>query len=108
MFFNLFKKPKQIKAGDQKELLQILEAIKSTITPDTELIYSYFESVEKLLEELEELSEGVKHGELETLDTLSMHFAPASGFQELSLQNGWSKEYLKLGERFDRVKAHYK
>ncbi len=108
MFFNLFKKPKEIKPKHREELLQMIEVVRSTIDRDTELIYSYFESVEELLKELDELSEGIKNGELESLRTLSMHFAPTSGFQELSMQNGWSDEYLKLGEAFDSVCDNYK
>ena len=109
MFFNPFKNRKHfITPEDRKELLQTLDAIKATVEPETELIYSYFESVEKLLEELDVMIEAVKTGELEVLETLSMHFAPTSGFQELSLQNGWSEEYLKLADRFDRICEKYK
>lgn len=107
MFFNLFKKPKEIKTNHREELLQIIEVVRSTVHPETELIYSYFESVDELLRELDELSEGVKNGELESLSTLSMHFAPTSGFQELSMQNGWSEEYLKIAEEFDRISDSY-
>lgn len=107
--FNLFKKkPKEIKPIHRDELLQIIEAVRSTVHPETELIYSYFESVDELLKELDELSEEVKKGELKSLGTLSMHFAPTSGFQELSMQNGWSKEYLKLADRFDGIHNKYK
>lgn len=107
--FNLFKKkPKEITPTHREELLQIIEVVKSTVHRETELIYSYFESVDELLKELDELSEEVKKGELNSLNTLSMHFAPTSGFQELPMQNGWSKEYLKLADRFDRVEAKYK
>ncbi|WP_430403813.1 hypothetical protein [Fluviicola sp.] len=108
MFFNLFKKPKEIKPIHREELLQIIEAIRFTVHPETELIYSYFESVDELLKELDELSEEVKKGELKSLNTLSMHFAPTSGFQELSMQNGWSKEYLKIAEQFDSIHDKYK
>ncbi|WP_341904773.1 hypothetical protein [Fluviicola taffensis] len=108
MFFNLFKKPKEIKPHHREELLRIIEMVKSTVHPETELIYSYFESVDELLKELDELSEEVKKGELNSLNTLSMHFAPTSGFQELSMQNGWSKEYLKLADQFDSIHNKYK
>ncbi|WP_343636128.1 hypothetical protein [Fluviicola sp.] len=109
MFFKFLKKqPKELTSDDQEILLQILEIIKSTINPETELIFSYFESVEKLIRELDELSEAVKNGNLESLEELSMHFAPTSSFQELSIQNGWSDEYLKLAESFDRIYSNYK
>jgi hypothetical protein len=106
MLFNFFKKPK-LHPADQKELLQILEAIKSIITLETDLVWAYYESIEKLIQELDELIEEIKVGKLETLKRLAMHFAPTSGFQELSIENGWSEEYLKLADRFDRIYEKY-
>lgn len=108
MFSNPFKKPKQIKPKDQKALLQILEFIKSTLTDETSFVMSGFESVEKLEEELDELSETVKAGDLNSLEDLNMHFLPTSGFQELALENGWSDEYLELTEKFDQIYDKYK
>lgn len=107
MLFNLFKKPKQLRPEDQKELLQILEAIKTTLTPETSLILADFESVEKLIEELDQMSEGIILGKIECLEDLNIHFLPTSGFQELSIENGWSDEYLKLSESFDRIYDQY-
>lgn len=108
MFFNFFKKSKQIKPEDQKKLLQIIETIKSTLTLETSIIRSDFESVEKLDEKLDELSEAVKEGKSELLEELTLHFAPTSSFQELSLENGWAEEYLKLADQFDQIYNNYK
>lgn len=108
MFFNLIKKSKQIKPNHREDLLQIIEVVKSSVHPETELICSYFESVDELFKELDVLSEGIKNGELKSLITLSIHFAPTSSFQELSIQNGWSEEYLKIAERFDQISDLYK
>jgi hypothetical protein len=107
MFFNFFQKPKQLLPKDQKELLQIIAAIRSTLTPETAFIYSYFESVEKLERELDQLSLAVRAGELNCLEDLNMHFLPTSGFQELAIENGWSNEYLKLAQQFDHVYKRY-
>ena len=109
MFSNLFKKRKPfISPEDRKELLQILEAIKATLEPETSIIWSNDESIEKLMEELDVMIEAVKVGDLNVLKTLSVHFAPTSGFQELSLENGWSEAYLKLADRFDLIYEKYK
>lgn len=104
MFFK-FKKQKKLHQEDRLELLRIIGCIKSTVTPETRLIYSYFENVEKLDEELDELSEAVKAGDLNCLEDLNMYFLPTSSFHELSIRNGWSNEYLELASRFDRISS---
>ncbi len=107
MFFK-FKKQKKLHQEDQEELLRIIGYLKSTLTPETKLSCSYFESVEKLEEVLDELSEAVKAGDLNCLKDLNMYFLPTSSFQELSIRNGWSNEYLELASKFDRIHHKYK
>jgi len=34
---------------------------------------------------------------------LNMLFAPTGTFQEHSISNGWSNEYLALAEKFDKI-----
>lgn len=92
MFFNFFKKPKQLAPEDQKELLQIIASKKSTLTPEISVLFADFESVEKLMEELDRISKGINLGKIECLEDLSIHFLPTSCFQELSIENGWSDE----------------
>lgn len=92
MFFNFFKKTKQLASEDQKELLRIIASIRSTLTPETSVLFADFESVEKLMEELDRISEGITLGKIECLEDLSIHFLPTSSFQELSIENCWSDE----------------
>lgn len=93
---------------DRNELLQIIEAIKDTVTPEIDVIWAGYNSIEQLLEELDNFSERIKQGELDCLKDLSIEFAPTSSFQELSISNGWSAEYIELASKFDQIYERYK
>lgn len=100
-------KTKHLTTKDQHELLHLLETIRETITPETDVIWAGYDSVEQLLEALNHFTEKIQEGETTCLDELSIAFAPTSSFQELSIQNGWSDEYLKLAVSFDRIYENY-
>lgn len=86
-----------------QELIGILEEIRSYATDDSEMIFTFFETPLELRQEITECIIGIKAKDKKVLDLLNMHFIVAGNFQEHSMQNGWSKRYLKLAERFDSI-----
>ena len=45
----------------------------------------------------------LKKADKEILQNIKVDFLPTGLFQELSLLNRWSKDYLKLSKRFDLI-----
>ena len=82
---------------------EILEEIKNKINLNTETIWAGFDSVDIFLEELNQDIDNLKLCNFAILERVNIEFAVTSTYQELSICNGWSEEYLKLAQRFDKV-----
>jgi hypothetical protein len=82
---------------------EILLALKSKINSETDTIWAGFDSAELFLKELSQDIEKIRCCDFTTLEKVNIDFAVTSTYQELSISNGWSDEYLKLAEKFDRV-----
>ncbi len=82
---------------------EILLSLKSKINSETDTIWAGFDSVEFFLKELSQDIEKIRCCDFTTLEKVNIEFAVTSTYQELSISNGWSDEYLKLAEKFDRV-----
>jgi len=90
------------------ELIEVLKAVKANIKDDADCIWSYFETPQDAQNEIDRYVAELEKGNLNSLHEISVHFAPTAGYQELSLQNGWSNEYIKLSERFDKIESGLK
>jgi len=91
-----------------QELIDILQKIKSKLTDDSDLMWTSYDKAKQLRDELDIYIEQLKKGDSSCLDKLYMHFAPTSSFQEHSIQNSWSDEYIALSDRFDKVYKNQK
>ena len=100
--FKLFADKIPFFANFQK-VKQILESIKSWTTAETDTAWAGYDNIKEFLVDLNADIEKIKFLDFATLDKLNMKFAPTSTYQELSLSNGWSDEYLKLAEQFDNL-----
>jgi hypothetical protein len=86
------------------ELLKLLEIIKSKITDDTDLMWTSYNSAEKLIAKIDLNSKLLENSNnQQSLEFFQHLFAPTGTFQEISMQNGWSDEYLKLASEFDTL-----
>ncbi len=105
--FRLFykKKTNHDKIQLAQELIGILKAVKANIHEDSDCMWSYFETPHQAQNEIDQYVAELEVGNLSSLIDISTHFAPTSGYQELSLQNGWGDEYMKLSERFDKIQS---
>jgi hypothetical protein len=88
---------------DFQKVRQILEIIKSWTTDETDTVWAGYDNGKEFLIDLNADIEKMKFCDFETLDKLNMEFAPTSTYQEISLSNGWSEDFLKLAEQFDKL-----
>ena len=88
---------------DFQIVAEILQEIKNKINLDTDTIWAGFDTVDIFLKELSEDIENIKLCNFKTLDKVNIEFAVTSTYQELSMSNGWSDDYLILAEKFDKV-----
>jgi len=86
-----------------QELIQILKKVKERFTDDSDLLWTSYETAKELRDELDVYMEQLSKGDKSCLENLNMHFLPTSTFQEHSLQNDWTNEYMKLSEKFDSI-----
>ena len=88
---------------DFQIVAEILQEKKNKINLDTDTIWAGFDTVDIFLKELSEDIENIKLCNFKTLDKVNIEFAVTSTYQELSMSNGWSDDYLILAEKFDKV-----
>jgi len=91
-----------------EELIKILKEVKANIHDDADCMWSYFETPQDARNEIEQYVAELEAGNISSLQDIRLHFAPTAGYQELSIQNGWSNEYIKLSDRFDKIESELK
>jgi hypothetical protein len=84
------------------DAIDILLTIKEKITDTSDLVWTSYETAGELRDDIEQIMKELKKGNKITDEAYS-HFLPTSTFQEHAMQNGWTDEYLKLAERFDKI-----
>ncbi len=82
--------------------IEIIETVKSKITPQTDIVWTRYESTNELLNEIEINLLLLKNYDRSGWEFFSYAFAPTGTFQEISIQNGWAEEFLELAEKFDK------
>lgn len=87
--------------SDFQKVRQILETIKNWTTDETDTVWAGYDNGKEFLIDLNTDIEKMSFCDFETLDKINMEFAPTSTYQEISLSNGWSEDFLKLAEQFD-------
>jgi hypothetical protein len=85
-----------------EEIIKIIKTARLKITDDTELVWSGYDSVAGLQAAIDNDIKELIAGDLTKLDSFKFHFLPTSTFQEISLSNGWSEEYMELSLDFDK------
>ena len=90
------------------DLIDLLSKVKERFTDSSDMLWTSYKNAKEIRDELDACMEQLKNGDKNCLENLNMHFLPTSTFQEHSLQNGWTKEYMKLSEKFDRIYARMK
>jgi hypothetical protein len=83
-------------------LTQILREARSFLArPSNDFAWSRWERADDALRELDRLIAAVEIGPLPERLGLTVLFAPTGSIQEVSINSGWSMEFLALSARFD-------
>ena len=91
-----------------KDLIRIIESVKEKITDNSDVVWTGYNTAKELRKELEKYIDQLKIADASCPDRLHTHFLPTGTFQEHSISNGWSDEYMKLSEKFDAIFATMK
>ncbi len=86
-----------------KQLISILEQVKSHVSDDSNMTWTRYESAVELRTEINEHITKIRNFDFENLDSLKTDFLVTCTFQEHSISNGWAEEFLKLASEFDEV-----
>lgn len=85
------------------QLIDILLEIKEHIKDESDCIWTYYETPEQIRDEINKYILELENGNMQSLDEINMHFLPTAAYQEHSMSNGWSDEYIKLAGEFDEI-----
>lgn len=86
-----------------QELIDIIKKVKDKFTNESDLTYSSYNTAKELRNELNVYIDELCKGDKTSLLKLNILFSPTGLFQEHSLMNYWSEEYLILAKKFDSI-----
>jgi hypothetical protein len=84
-------------------VIEVVKAVKSKITIDTDLLWTNYNSVEELISEINLIENLLTDHNKQGLQFLGFLFAPTGTLQEISMQNDWIQEYLNWSLKFDEL-----
>lgn len=85
------------------DLVKIIGQIKNKISDTSDVIWTKYETAKEFRDDLDGYITRLKVNDKSCLEELKVLFAPTGSFQEHSISNGWSDEYLMLAEEFDKI-----
>ncbi len=91
-----------------QDLIEIIKNVQTKFKDDSDLLGTSYLTAMELQDELETYIDQLSKNDRSCLTQLNMHFLPTSTFQEHSLINCWTEEYIILSEKFDQIYAMMK
>ena len=85
------------------ELIKLIEVIKNKISDSPDAAWTKYETAKEFRNDLERYITLLRVNDKDCLEDLKILFAPTASLQEHSISNGWSDEYLRLAEQFDKI-----
>lgn len=83
-------------------IIEIIKTVRDRITDDSDTGWSSkYDNIKAFQDDLDRDLNELLNGNVGILSTFNTHFAPTSSFQEHSMANGWSEEYIQLSDKFD-------
>lgn len=86
-----------------QQVAGILRQIKTFISQYSDTVWAGFDNANEFLEELNQDIESIETCDYQALQKIHVEFLPTSTYQELSISNGWSDNYIKLSNDFDKL-----
>ena len=85
-------------------LITLVEKIKDLIKEQgTNVLWTHYSCEEEVIDELERHIMMLHKEDFSIINELILLFSPTSDLQELSISNGWGKQYLEIAEKFDKI-----
>ena len=84
-------------------IANILTIIKGKINDATITDYTGYDNPGEAKDQIAKDIENIQYCNFETLEKVNVDFIPTCTYQELSIPNGWSDEYLRLASQFDKA-----
>lgn len=100
--------PDQSAFNPVQEAIDIVTAMRDKVTDETNLTWSSYESAVELRRELDACIDGLRRGDKKHVDGMGIYFYPACDMQNISLDNGWSSDYMELASRYDQLEPALK
>lgn len=91
-----------------KEIIDILTEIKRRISDDSDVAWTRYNHVDDLRKYIDDCISRLQRGDRGVLDDINIDFGPTSIYQELSIQNGWTDDYMRLANQFDKSYKQFK
>lgn len=84
------------------DLINTLEKLLELVQHSQESAWASME-IDEIQKELGQYIKEIKVGNLKNLKKLQVLFAPTGPIQEISLDNGWGEQFVKLAGEIDRL-----
>jgi hypothetical protein len=89
--------------NDFQKIGQLLRKIKAKIQNDTDVLWTHYNDTKVLIEDLESDIKAIENCDRKKLEKIKINFLPTSTYQEISLSNNWSDEFLRIASEFDNL-----
>lgn len=89
--------------NDFQKIGQLLRKIKAKIQDDTDVLWTHYNDTKTFIEDLESDIKSIENCDRKTLEKIKINFLPTSTYQEISLSNNWSEEFLRIASEFDNL-----
>ena len=85
-----------------KEIIKILRIVKKYVSiQGSDVLTSSFNTNKEVIDCIDDHIKKLSNSDTSEIDDLIVLFLPTSDFQEISISNGWSEEYLEIARAFD-------
>ncbi len=87
-----------------KEIISLLKIIRGYVNiENSNVIMSTFNTNKDVINTIDNHIARLSESDFSKINELIVLFLPTSDFQEISISNGWSKEYLRIAREFDNL-----
>ncbi|MCQ4922202.1 hypothetical protein NE686_03840 [Tissierella carlieri] len=93
---------------NKSKVIEVLERVKFILNNyQNDLTYSSYNCEQELIDELDCYIEQIKDDDFSRTDDILLLFAPTGNLQEISMDSGWGREYIKFADIID-INLKYK
>jgi len=90
----------------RSQALNLLAAVRLLLLrPGNNFFWTEWSGPEQAVEEIDRICNLVEADHAQALERLTLLFAPTVSLQDVSIDSGWSSEYMDLASRFDHLRA---